>query len=222
MWQQYTCTVHVTQQKSTEWPQLEQAAALAQWSANQVHLFISPFFSSCVDGGKESNVLVESHISLSALSLLTSRGLGSFRVTISRTARARGSHWLQMAKTWARGSPILESLTDTFSLREEVILSIFSLFLHEVYTRWWIEWEHDTWWYRLAQSQITFDHRWQLRELYSCKWTEHSVTVTYSDTQNTVACSSTCKTLSNNRFHAHENLPDTQSNVNKIRNSHRT
>ena len=92
----------------------------------------SPRLSSCVEGGKESNVLVDSHISRSALAPLTSRGLGSLRVTISRTARARGSHWLQMAKTWARGSPILESLTDTFSLREEVILSIFSLFLCNV------------------------------------------------------------------------------------------
>ena len=92
----------------------------------------SPRLSSCVEGGKESKVLVDSHISRSALAPLTSRGLGSLRVTISRTARARGSHWLQMAKTWARGSPILESLTDTFSLREEVILSIFSLFLCNV------------------------------------------------------------------------------------------
>ena len=99
----------------------------------------SPHLSSALvltEERSQTSWLNHRSCSLLALSLLTSRGLGSFRVTISRTARAKGSRWLQMAKTWAQGSPILESLTDTFGLREEVILSIFSLFLHEVYTRW--------------------------------------------------------------------------------------
>ena len=89
----------------------------------------TPFFSCRVCSGNELKVCSELDMSCSTRAGSSWRGEGRWDVIMLRMAGARGSHWVQMAVRWTRGSVCRESREEIFSPRLPTIFSIFSLSL---------------------------------------------------------------------------------------------
>ena len=91
----------------------------------------SPSRNFWVSRGNDLKAFSLLHMSFSTRFFDNSKGLGRWDVTISSTASANGSHWLQIANKCTLRSALEKSRSDILRPKVWVIFSIFCLSLNK-------------------------------------------------------------------------------------------